>query len=80
MGIYFPVLNGIYGIIILLIFIAIFTYLSITEIRKKENRDYKGVSTMLFLVCVSIVLIVVIARKVSNEWSTPTQVTFLPIL
>jgi len=80
MGIYFPVLNGIYGIVILLIFIAIFTYLSITEIRKKENRDYKGVSTMLFLVCVSIVLVVVITRQISKEWSTPTRVTFLPIL
>jgi len=80
MGIYFPVLNGIISIIILLIFIVTFIYLSINDIRKKEDRNYKGVSTMLFLVFLSIVLIVVIARKIAADWSTPTKVTFLPIL
>ena len=53
--------------------------MSVYNIRDKEHRDYKGVSIMLFLACVSFGLIIVIARKVSNDWSTPTQVTFLPV-
>jgi hypothetical protein len=80
MGIYFPVLNGIISIILLLIFIVTFIYLSINDIRKKENHDYKGDAIMISLACVSLGLIIVIARKVSNDWSTPTKVTFLPIL
>ena len=79
MGIYFPVLNGIIGIIILLIFIVAFITMSVYNIRDKEHRDYKGVSTMLFLACVSFGLIIVIARKIANDWSTPTQISLLPV-
>ena len=80
MGFYFPVLNGIISIIVLLIFIVIFIYLSINDIRKKENHDYKSDAIMISLACVSLGLIIVIARKISSDWSKPTQITFFPVL
>ena len=80
MGFYSPVLGDIYGVLFLTCFMLLLIGTIVYDLRQNENpHDYKGLSMLSVSACLSLGLIIVIARKIPNNWSKQSTSFTIPI-